>query len=173
MPPPTGYPLIMPYRDGVPIPRGYHVEHRPQTGLLVTGGVALGVGYVTGLGLALHHDFDNGTSWMLLPILGPWGAIGARSFDCKVNAESVDSFDEVDETAAQANRCIGRAQSEATAIALLAVDGIIQATGTIVLLAGMMSGSDELVWDGLPGGVKLSARARPEGGGEIGVFGRF
>jgi hypothetical protein len=50
---------------------------------------------------------------------------------------------------------------------------MIQATGAILLIAGMASGTEELVWDGLGSDVKVSARARPEGGAELGVFGRF
>jgi hypothetical protein len=178
LPPPAGFPLLLPYRPGVPIPRGYHVEHRPATGLLVTGGVTLGVGYLTALGIGLHYEFDNGTGWTALPIVGPWAAIGARSFECDVNGiDGVDGIDDLDdinteETAREAERCIGRAQSEALGIALLAVDGMIQATGAILLVAGMASGVDELVWDGLSD-VRVSAGARPEGGGELKVFGRF
>lgn len=155
------------------MPRGYHVESRPATGLLAAGGATLGAGYLTGLGIALHYDFDNGTSWMLLPVVGPWGAIGARSFECNVRGDDIDSFDEVDRTVDEANRCLKRAQSEAVAIALLAVDGMIQATGAILLIAGLASGSEELVWDGLGKDMDISARALPEGGAEFGVFGRF
>ena len=175
LPPPAGFPLVLPYRLGVPIPRGYHVEHRPATGLLVTGGVTLGVGYLTGLGIGLHYEFENGTGWTVLPVVGPWAAIGARDFKCDVNGiDDIDDIDDIntEETANEAEQCIRRAQSEALSIALLAVDGMIQATGAILLVAGLASGVDELVWDGL-GSVKVTAHARPEGGGELKVFGKF
>jgi hypothetical protein len=175
LPPPPGFPLVLPYRSGVPVPRGYHVERRPATGLLVTGGVTLGVGYLTALGIGLHHEFSDGMGWTVLPVVGPWAAIGAREFDCDVSGiEGVDNIDDIntETTAQEAERCIRLAQSEAISIALLAVDGMIQATGAIFLVAGLASGVDELVWDGL-GDVRLSARARPEGGGELRVFGKF
>lgn len=175
MPPPPGFPLVLPYRSGVPVPRGYHVERRPATGLLVTGGVTLGVGYLTALGIGLHHEFSDGMGWTALPVLGPWAAIGARDFDCNVSGiDDVDNIDDIntETTAEEAERCIRRAQSEAISIALLAVDGMIQATGAILLVAGLASGVDELVWDGLDK-VRVSARARPEGGGELRVFGKF
>lgn len=174
--PPPGYPLVLPYRPGVPVPRGYHVETRPATGLLVTGGVTLAVSYLGALGIGLHHDFDNGTGWTALPVVGPWAAIGAREFDCQVSGSDLD-IDDLDDfdtegTAREAERCIRLARTEAISIALLAVDGMIQATGAIVLIAGLASGRDELVWDGL-GNVQLSARRRPEGGAELQLFGEF
>lgn len=175
LPPPSGYPLVLPYRDGMPVPRGYHVEHRASNGLTVTGGITLGVGYLTALGIGLHYEFENGTGWTALPVIGPWAAIGARDFDCDVNGiDGIDTLDDVntEQTANEAERCIRRAQSEALAIALLAVDGMIQATGAILVAAGLASGVDELVWDGLAD-VHVSARARPEGGGELKLFGTF
>jgi hypothetical protein len=175
-PPPAGFPLVLPYREGVPIPRGYHVEHRPATGLIVVGSVTLSLSYVIALGLGVHNSFEGGYGWTILPVAGPWGAIGARDFKCKVNSSDFDvnnpSSIDTGVTAAEAERCIKRAQTEAIDIAILAVDGMVQATGAALLIAGLASGVEELVWDGL-GDVKVSVSPRPDGGGQIGVFGRF
>jgi hypothetical protein len=176
LPPPAGFPLVLPYRDGVPIPRGYHVEHRPATGLIVVGSVTLSLSYVVALGLGVHNSFDGGYGWTVVPVAGPWGAIGARDFKCKVNSTDFDvnnpgSID-TGVTAAEAERCIKRAQTEAIDIAILAVDGMVQATGAALLLAGLASGVDELVWDGLKD-VHVSVAPHPQGGGQIGIFGRF
>jgi hypothetical protein len=171
-PPPSGYPLVLPYREGVPVPRGYHVEERPASGLLWTGGVAWGVGYAAGLGLAMSESFENGTGWTVLPLIGPFAAIGAREFKCRVNGDDIDDIDDVDDTADEAERCIRRAQTEAISIALLAADGMVQVTGALLFAAGLASGTKELVWDGI-GKLKVSARARPEGGAELELRGRF
>ena len=66
------------------MPPGYRVESRPATGLLATGGVTLAASYLAGLVIAQHHRFGEGMGWMAVPLVGPWGAIGARSFQCRV-----------------------------------------------------------------------------------------
>lgn len=156
----TGVPLVLPYHSGHPVPPGYHVESRPATGLIVSGALTLSVGYVAALGIGLDGGFDQGNGWLAVPVVGPWAAIGARSFSCE--AETVDD----------ARECFDGAYDEATTIAILAVDGMIQATGLVILFAGLASGRDELVRDDA---VKLgfSARQRPEGGFDVGVRGRF
>ncbi len=124
------------------------------------------------LGLGVHNSFDGGYGWTVVPVAGPWGAIGARDFKCKVNSSNFDVNDpssiDTGVTAAEAERCIKRAQTEAIDIAILAVDGMVQATGAALLLAGLASGVDELVWDGLKD-VHVSVGPRPEGGGPLRV----
>jgi len=165
---------VLPYREGLPVPPGYRVESRPATGLLATGGVTLAASYLAGLVIAQHHRFGEGMGWMAVPLVGPWGAIGARSFQCRVTGtEGIDSLDDLDDvrTAQEAEACVRGAQREATTIAALAVDGLMQAIGAVVFVAGLASSTEELVWTGTTD-VRVSARPRP-GGFDLGITGHF
>jgi hypothetical protein len=155
----------LPYEDGYRVPAGYHVESRPQTGLIVTGAVAIGVGYAVGLGVGVAHQFEGSLGWLAVPIAGAWPAIGGRKVECKTIP--------LDESAVnEARKCLDNAYSEATTIAVIAVDGLVQTTGALLLLAGLLSGHSELVRDGARP-VHVSARQRPEGGLELWVGGQF
>jgi len=55
---------------------------------------------------------------------------------------------------------------------VLAVDGMIQATGLVILIAGLASSRDELVRDDASK-FAFSARRRPEGGFDVGLQARF
>lgn len=150
-------PAILPYRDGLPIPAGYHVEHRAAGGLIGTGIATLAIGYAAGLGVATSHDFEGSLGWMAVPIIGAWPAVAGSEVKC--TADDVPA----------AKKCLSDAYNQATTIAIVAVDGMVQATGVVLLVAGLLSGRSELVRDDL----HISARQRPEGGFDLGVYGRF
>ena len=154
---PPGAPAILPYRDGFPVPAGYHVEHRAAGGLIGTGLATAAVGYVAGLGVAMSHDFDGSLGWMAVPVVGAWPAVAGSNVTC--TAQDVPA----------AKKCLSDAYNQATTIAIVAVDGMVQATGVVLLVAGLLSGHSELVRDD----VQLSARQRPEGGFDLSVHGRF
>ncbi|MFO7178789.1 MAG: hypothetical protein DIU78_008835 [Pseudomonadota bacterium] len=172
-PPAPFVPRVLPYRDGDPVPPGYRVETRPATGLLLTGGITLAAGYLVGLGVAQNHRFAGSMGWMAVPLVGPWGAIGGRTFQCEITGTKVSSIDDFDDvrTAEQAEACVRRAQREATTVAALAVDGMLQAIGAVVFVAGLASSTKELVWTGATG-LRISARPR-SGGFDLGVTGEF
>lgn len=153
-------PPLLPFRDGLPIPPGYHVEKRPASGLIMTGAVALGVGYLAGLGVGLDKGFDGSLGWLALPVIGPWPAVTGRKVNCA--AVTVD----------EARQCLDSASKEATTIALVAVDGMVQATGLLLLLAGLASGQPELVRDDVSK-VQVTAGRRSDGGFELGLHGQF
>lgn len=153
-------PAILPHRPGLPVPAGYHVESRAASGLVVAGALTLGVSYVVALGLALADDFDQGSGWLVVPVAGPWGGLGARSYDC--NADTVP----------EANACLDRAYEETTAVALLAMDGVIQAVGVAFIVAGLASRTHELVRNDL-GRLKVTVGGRPGKGLQLGLQGWF
>jgi hypothetical protein len=153
-------PPILPYRDGLPVPPGYHVEKRAASGLITTGALSLSAGYLTGLVIALDKGFDGSLGWMLLPVIGPWPAAAGRDVHCA--AATVD----------EARTCLDSASKEATTIALVAVDGMVQATGLLLFFAGLASGQPELVRDDVSK-VQVTARRRNDGGFELGVHGQF
>jgi hypothetical protein len=166
LPPPapnfgTGfYPALLPYRDGLPIPPGYRVEHRPANGLIYGGLATLVIAYSTAIVLGAGADFKDGMGWLAFPVVGPWAAIGARSYHC-----SNDPL--------LANKCVSGAFSEVQTIAILSADAVVQATGAVLFIAGLASGRDELVRTDLPASVRISPRALDANGFGVGVDGRF
>lgn len=161
--PPTAssalYPALLPYREGLPVPPGYHVEHRPAQGLIVGGLASLIIGYGTAVIVGAGSGFKDGTGWLVLPVLGPWAAIGARSYQC-------------DNDPLHANACVHGAFNEVQTIAILSADAVVQATGAVLFLAGLGSGSDELVrTDGAS--VRVTPRAIGRDGFGLGFDGRF
>ena len=150
-------PALLPYRDGLPVPPGYHVEKRSATGLIGTGIGMTALGYIVGLGVGVDHHFEGSLGWLVVPIVGAWPAVAGNKITCQ--AETVDG----------AKRCLGDAYTQATTIAIVAVDGMVQATGVALLVAGLLSGHSELVRDD----VQVTARQRPEGGFDFGLSGRF
>lgn len=154
------YPAILPYQAGLPIPPGYRVEHRSANGLIAGGFVTLGVAYVAALAVGFGDHFKDGTGWTVVPVIGPWAAIGARSFHC-------------DNDPLKANQCVKDAFSEVQTIAILSADAVVQATGAVLFLAGLGSGRDELVRSDTEARVRLTPRAVGASGFGIGVDGRF
>jgi len=154
------YPAILPYRAGLPIPPGYHVEHRAATGMIGGGLATLLLGYGTAIVLGATADVKDGTGWLALPVIGPWLAIGARSYHCS-NDPTL------------ANQCVSGAFGEVQTIAILSADAVVQATGAVLFVAGLASGRDELVRSDLPVSVRITPRAVGANGFGLGVDGRF
>jgi hypothetical protein len=157
------YPAILPYRAGLPIPPGYRVEQRSANGLIAGGLVTLAVAYVAALAVGVGDGFKDGTGWTVVPVLGPWAAIAARSFHC-------------DNDPLKANDCVKNAFSEVQTIAILSADAVVQATGTVLFFAGLASGEDELVRSDIALGVvrvRLAPRAVGTTGFGFGFDGRF
>jgi hypothetical protein len=104
---------------------GYAVEERASSSTLVLGGVLLAVPYATGLGIAAASDFANASGWLALPVAGPWAALAAREDPC-------DQADDATEFNSSVQRCV----AEPLVRGLLVFDGVLQAAGTIVMIAG-------------------------------------
>jgi hypothetical protein len=138
-----------------------------SSGLVLGGGLTFLAGYLAGLGLAASQSFDNGSSYVAIPVAGPWAAIGARSFKCKVPISvNVDGAT----VQRELNKCVGQAFDEVTTVVFLTVDGLIQATGAVLFFVGLGSGYQELVRDDLP---KTAVTVLPEGGWAFSVSGKF
>lgn len=150
--PPAGLsslPPLLPYKKGLPVPPGYRVVERSATGLMVGGGLTFLAAYAAGLGLAASQSFDNGTAYTAIPIVGPWAAIGGRSFSCKVPVTTSTTTTAKDVQRAL-NKCVGQAFDEVTTVVFLTADGLIQATGAVLFFVGLGSGYEELVREDLP-----------------------
>ncbi len=154
------YPALLPYREGLPVPPGYRVEHRSANGLIAAGLATLLTGYSAGLIVGASDSFSDGTGWLIVPVIGPLAAIGARTYQC-------------DNDPTHANKCVSGAFNEVQTIAILSADAVVQATGAALFLAGLGSGRDELVRTDLQTGVRVTPRAVGASGFGLGFDGRF
>lgn len=156
-------PPILPYRDGFPVPPGYEVVKRPATGLLAGGLVGFGIAYAGGVAFAAANGFKNGSGWLAAPVVGPWGAIGARNYEtCRTR------------TVAEAKACVRNAVKEVQVITFFAVDGVGQLAGALVTLAGALSSKEELVRSDLVEKVQVSVAPPVQGSPwAVSVTGQF
>ena len=154
------YPALLPYREGLPIPPGYRVEHRSANGLIAAGSASFLAAYGAALVVGAGSGFDDGGGWLIVPVLGPLATIGARTYHC-------------DNDPTHANKCISGAFNEVQTIAILSADAVVQATGAVLFLAGLGSGRDELVRTDVQAGVRVSPRAVGSSGFGVGFDGRF
>lgn len=161
-------PPLLPYKKGLPVPPGYRVVERSASGLTIGGGLTFLAAYVAGLGLAASQSFENGTAYTAIPVMGPFAAIGGRSFKCKVSVATSS----VSSVALQKaiNKCVGFAFDEVTSVVFLTADGMVQATGAVLFFIGLASGYQELVREDLP---KAAVYPLPEGGAAFSLVGRF
>jgi hypothetical protein len=168
--PATGFenlPPLLPFKKGLPVPPGYRVVERSATGLIAGGGVTFAASYLAGLALAASQKFSNGTAYTAIPVIGPWAAIGGRSFRCKVPVSVNVTSAAVQKSL---NDCVGTAFDEVTTVVFLTADGLIQATGAVIFFVGLASGYQELVRSDLP---KTAIYVLPEGGAALSVSGNF
>jgi hypothetical protein len=115
------YPPVYPYRDGMPLPPGYHLEERPRRGLVIAGWLAAGIPYGLGLTFAASSNFENESGWLAVPFLGPWLTLENRDYGC-------------DDDEADDRSCL-----EDAVIAPLIMSGIAQTAGGTLLLVGYLA----------------------------------
>lgn len=157
---PAGYelPPVMPYREGQPVPPGYHLEERPIRAALITGYVITAVPYFTGLLIAATSGFPNRSIFLVVPWAGPWLTLGLRENRCDTETYDEDSTD--------ADGCI----EDAVAGFALVFDGLMQGAGGALVLVGYLAPQTKLVRDTPP----VSFRVRRMGAGYgISAFGVF
>jgi hypothetical protein len=137
------YPAALPYVEGQPVPDGYRLDSSSNTGLMVGGLLTLLAGYGAAFVVASGNDFENGTQWLVVPVIGPWGALASRENPCAgidvMNAEIEDA------------ECIEKALDEAQLIAFLTVDGIAQVVGATLFLIGAASREKVLLRNDIAG----------------------
>ncbi len=134
----------MPYREGLPVPQGYHLETKRSDGL-VYGGLALwGIPYTSGLVVAAANGFDHGTGWLLVPVAGPFIGLGSREINCNLDRFETDPSVELKDLEEQ---CLDSAIDEVTAVAFLTASGLFQTSGVLLLVAGLATSEEQLVRD--------------------------
>jgi hypothetical protein len=129
-PPPAAAPPA--WKDGDPVPRGYHVEYETRRGLIIAGSVTMGVPYVIGLSIASSADFENSSGWLAVPALGPWLMMAFRDDQC-------------DEYNNQYGSEVGDCLSDSVIRVYLTLDGLAQAAGAIMLTVGLADKKSRLV----------------------------
>jgi len=117
-------PERLPYHEGEPIPPGYRLEETPRYGLVAGGATLTGVLWAISLNAAIAMDREpDGTDDpnfddMYWPMFIP--VVGPFA-------------------------TIGTADSSGTGAAILALDGVLQTTGLVLLIAGFAAPNKELV----------------------------
>lgn len=142
---------------------GYEIEeHTPATPIVV-GSLLLAVPYATGLGIAAAEGFANGSGWLAVPALGPWLALAGRENPCD-SAKDAQEF----------NSDVGNCVAEPFVRGMLVLDGVLQATGAVVLIVGASS-SEKRVVPRDSGAPRVVAMPSPIGrnGYGLGVLGSF
>jgi hypothetical protein len=141
---------------------GVRIERGPATTPLIVGALAIGIPYATGMGIAASEGFANGSGWLALPAAGPWLALSARRDPC----EGLNQQTELDGD-------VGRCVAEPLVRGMLVLDGVLQATGSVLLIVGASTTEERLVVDKpKPRVVALPTRVGGSGYG-MGVVGTF
>lgn len=121
LPPPPPKPNHLPYEPGQRVPDGYHIEERASRGLVIAGALTLGIPWAWGAATASDTNFEGKSSYLLIPVAGPWIFLATRD---------------------------GAGCSNAVCIAsnsVLVLDGAAQAAGAIMLTAAFMYPRKQLV----------------------------
>ena len=152
-PPVQGYaarapegPATLPYKDGYPIPDGYHPEMQYRKGLIIGGAVTFGAMYLIPAAATVTSNDKS----LLVPIAGPFIAIGHLDFNSRGDGG-------------------GFAQLAAV---VLVIDGLAQTAGAAMLLAGLTTKKEVLVRNDVAGAtVRVTPLTMGYGGAGIGLVG--
>jgi hypothetical protein len=157
-PPPTASrPATLPYEEGQPVPEGYRVVSKPIRGLVIAGSVTTGAMWILGVSIASGGGFANGSGWLVLPVLGPWVAMGVRRSSCAGRSNLVDTA-----------TCTA---DDSLLRTVYVMDGLVQAAGAAMFIAGLAATRTELVRTDM---AKVTVTPMPVGSGYgLGAFGRF
>ncbi|HKO49445.1 MAG TPA: hypothetical protein VJV79_17070 [Polyangiaceae bacterium] len=123
-------PTAWPYKGG-PVPAGYHIEERPQQGLIVGGTLTLVIPWALGVAAAGSSDFSNQSGWLLVPVLGPWINIAARKpeLTCRFSGDAC------------------HVEADNSYRIVMIIDGLTQAAGAFMLVYGLASPKEVVTRD--------------------------
>jgi hypothetical protein len=129
---PSYAPPRIKYQEGMAPPRGYHLEENPRRGLVVAGSVVLGTTYFLSamIGISSGNKDDR---WLMLPLFGPFFDIAARNeHGCSGGSTASNAACEVFDPIIKF---------------YLAMDGVAQTAGGILLATGFIFPKKEFVSD--------------------------
>lgn len=148
--PPPAYQPTVPrkgrWRDGDPIPVGYHVEEVPRYGLATAGWIVLLIPYVIGLFGAAIAQFENQSGWLAAPVLGPAMYLGQRKWTGGCKHNSSDGLG-----------CAG----DVLVATGIGIDLAMQVAGATMILFGYLTTRPELVRDEPRAAGRLRLRPMP------------
>ena len=153
--PPPGYappapPETLPYKEGHPVPSGYHVEGRMRKGLVIGGAITFGVVYLLTLSAAVAAEDADA---LYAPVVGPF-------LQAAIVGEDIDRSD------------YGGVAAVATV--LLVINGVVQGVGAGLLIGGLASSKQVLVRDDLGAApIQISPIMVGKGGLGLGVVGQL
>ena len=143
---PPGYqaPFELPYRSGEPVPMGYRLVEEPVRGLLISGWVVTGIGYGLGVMAAAVADFANESSWMLVPVIGPWLTLGTREYyRCTDEDADGDGMEDSDPECLQ----------DGLVVLGLVANGMMQGAGAALLFMGYTIKKKKLIREDMHVGI--------------------
>lgn len=126
---PTFAPSFAPRAPTADAPPGEPSGAGASSTLLVIGGLVLGLPYATGIGIGASESFENGSGWLAAPVAGPWLSLSARRDPC-ADSEQKQEFDSD----------VGKCVAEPLVRGMLVLDGVLQATGALILIIGASAG---------------------------------
>jgi hypothetical protein len=137
------------YRQGDPIPPGYHVETSPSRRLVIAGSIVFGAAHLTALFWSAALGPVDEKAWQgAIPVAGPWALAGHTS--CEMGGDGLEGA-----------FCVG-----------MFLDGLAQATGALLLAAGLSTRTAHLVPD-RPAQVTISPIRLGRSSYGLGVVGAF
>jgi hypothetical protein len=148
--------MELPYDDGQPIPRGYHLVERSRRGLIIAGSIMTGVPWLFSVTAAVGSDYEDKTGFLLVPVLGPWLMLatgGANDPSCTNSGD------------------VSFCESNAPLRGILVFDGLVQTAGAVMFVLGFTNPSKRLVRDDVTVGVAPMTLGRDGHG--LGVVGTF
>ncbi|MGH7434880.1 MAG: hypothetical protein ACRENE_04330 [Polyangiaceae bacterium] len=146
------------WREGDPVPPGYHVEDLPRSGLVKAGYIVTGIPYFFSVVTVLAANDSNESGWLLVPFAGPWLTMGRRNYGCDA--------DSMHQTTGNTLSCV----ADIFVVMGLIFDGVVQATGGALLLSGYVATKPGLVRNDAT--LHFSPLRIGSGTG-VGVFGEF
>jgi hypothetical protein len=166
----------MPYKLGQPIPPGYRVESRPYRAKVAIGSGIFGASYLVSFAIAAagteasstaesHMQVPYDPLWLWVPIVGPWISLVTtlKSHDCRNSYFHSSYF---------YGECESATRNLGAWVGFLVMDGLAQAAGVVVAIAGIKSRWYQLV---LTEGVQVQVLPVPMGraGEGLALVGRF
>jgi hypothetical protein len=136
---------IVPYREGSPVPAGYHLDTRIRKGFAIGGGTTFASLWLVSLAVAAAFQSDEDAadelSPLFAPLVGPFVALGTS------NAEPIGAF-------------------------ALVVDGLGQAVGLALFVVGFTA--PETVWvRDEQARIRLTPIVTPDGTAALGIRGEL
>jgi hypothetical protein len=129
----------------MPIPQGYRLESHTNSGLVYGGLVVTLAPYLAGLSGAAAAGFSEGSGWLALPLAGPFIAMGGRQVDCNVADITYAGTGKDESLNDREAKCRKEVVHELQTVAVLTLDGLLQTTGAILTIAGLVSPSESLL----------------------------